>query len=98
MEQIEEQGKVLEGKYRKKQELSNKFNFDPGKKVDKLIDAIKKALNKKDKSDNGSGGGSRNKKGPSSKNDNSSDSESSGYSDDDTDDDKPSGKKKTSQN
>ncbi|CAG8504835.1 5619_t:CDS:1, partial [Racocetra fulgida] len=48
MELIEEQGKNLEAKYRKKQELSNKFNFDPGQKVNKLIDAIKKALDKKD--------------------------------------------------
>src|SRR5688572_24740409 len=29
---IEDNGKLLEGKYRKKQELSKKFNFDPSKK------------------------------------------------------------------
>ena len=41
---IEEKGKSLEEKYRKKQELSNKFNFDPSKKIGDLINSIKNAL------------------------------------------------------
>src|SRR5437763_7688666 len=49
---IEEKGKTLEEKYRKKQELSNKFNFDPSKRVNDLINSIKNAL-KTSNSDNG---------------------------------------------
>src|SRR4051812_22535403 len=41
---IEEDGKVLKEKYQKKQELSNKFNFDPSKKVNDLIEKMKKAI------------------------------------------------------
>ncbi|CAG8572178.1 896_t:CDS:2, partial [Ambispora gerdemannii] len=94
MELIEEQGKNLEAKYRKKQELSNKFNFDPGRKVNNLINAIKKALDKKDRSSGG--GGSRNPRTSRNPNnsDTSSDSESSNYSDTDDDNIKPSARKK----
>ncbi|CAG8447675.1 9241_t:CDS:2 [Cetraspora pellucida] len=94
MELIEEQGKNLESKYRKKQELSNKFNFDPGQKVNKLIDAIKKALDKKDRS--GNNGGGRGGSGMPSRNpnDDHSDVESSDYLDTDDDNVEPGAKKK----
>lgn len=79
---IEENGKKLEEKYRKKQELSNKFNFDPGKKVGNLIDAIKRAIDKKDKNGSRSSGSSRGNKNP----DNSDSEDSSGNESSDSDD------------
>lgn len=92
IEQIEDQGKVLQGKYQKKQELSNKFNFDPGKKVKNLIDAIKRALDKKDKKGSGNGGISRTPRNPnnSDSEDNSNDDENFNESDTDDDDDRSS--------
>jgi hypothetical protein len=91
MELIEGESKNLEGKMKKKQELSKKFNFDPGKKVKNLMDAIKKALDKKDKSGvDGGGGGSRSS--GTSHDPNNSDDES--YSDSDDNVNLPSAKSK----
>lgn len=54
---IEENGKILEGKYKKKQELANKFNFDPKKKINDLIESIKKAVERKNRKGSGGSGG-----------------------------------------
>ena len=70
---IEENGKALEGKYRKKQELSNKFNFNPSKKINDLIESIKRSIERKNKRNSGGNGG-RNSR--TNKNANSSDGES----------------------
>jgi hypothetical protein len=43
---IEEDGSLLQQKYEKKKGLSNRFNFDPTKKVRGIIDAMKKAIEK----------------------------------------------------
>ncbi|CAI2168090.1 10239_t:CDS:2, partial [Funneliformis geosporum] len=76
-----EDGLLLQQKYKKKQELANKFNFDPKKKVDNLIESMKKAIKKgKKKRTDGSGGG--NHKNPNSSDANSSDSEDDYSSDD----------------
>ncbi|CAG8805253.1 46272_t:CDS:2 [Gigaspora margarita] len=84
---IEEDGLLLQQRYKKKQELSNKFNFDPKKKVDDLIESMKKAIKKgKKKSPDGSGGGRQ--KEPSADNNSSSDESS-----DDDNINSPSGKK-----
>lgn len=80
---IEENGKVLEGKYRKKQELSKKFNFNPNKKINDLIESIKKAIERNQRSREP--GSKKDKKDKSSNNnlDSSSDSDSSDGDDND---------------
>jgi hypothetical protein len=80
---IEENGKVLEGKYRKKQELSKKFNFNPSKKINDLIESIKKAIERNNKK--GSGGSSGG--GRSGRNKNTSDTDNSDSEDDYSSDD-----------
>ncbi|CAI2186048.1 16282_t:CDS:2, partial [Funneliformis geosporum] len=92
IQSIEEDGLLLQQKYKKKQELANKFNFDPKKKVDNLIESMKKAIKKgKKKRTDGSGGG--NHKNPNSSDANSSDSEDD-YSSDDSNNGNGGGKLK----
>ena len=81
--QIEEDGLLLQQKYQKKKEISDKFKWDPKKKVDDLIEAMKKAINKtrKKKDPSGSGGGSHRNPNPSDTD--SSDSEDDYNSDND---------------
>jgi hypothetical protein len=90
---IEDDGKKLKANLKKQQELSNKFNFDPNKKVDDLIEAMKKSIEKggKDKgSGSGNGGGFGKNRNP-----NNSDSESDDdSSDNDSDDNNPRPDKK----
>ena len=50
---IEEDGKLLQQKYREHQEHSNKFRFEPGKYVGDLVEAMKRAIE-------GRGGNNRN--------------------------------------
>src|SRR5436309_6026420 len=77
---IEEDGLLLQQKYKKKQELSNKFNIDPKKKVDDLIEAMKKAIEKagKKKDPGGGGGGSHRNPNNSDTDTNSNDESSDG--------------------
>src|SRR5947199_8695171 len=49
--EIEEDGKLLQQKYREHQEHSNKFRFDPEKHVSGLIEAMKKAIERSNKGD-----------------------------------------------
>ncbi|CAG8649231.1 10005_t:CDS:2, partial [Ambispora gerdemannii] len=79
---IEEDGLLLQQKYQKKKELSDKFNFDPKKKVDDLIEAMKKAIERSRKKKGGGSGGGNGK--------NSDDTESSDSDDDSSDDDQNS--------
>jgi hypothetical protein len=102
LQEIEDNGKILEGKYRKKQELSSRFNFDPSRKVKSMLDAIKKALDKKDKKDGGNRP-SRSPKDPNSSNndDSSGDEESSdelNTDDEDSEGNSDNKKKKSPQN
>src|SRR5437763_8008885 len=70
---IEDDGKKLKANMKKQQELSNKFNFDPNKRIDDLINSIKEAI--ENSGGDGSGGGSgrngrnRNKKDDDDDND-----------------------------
>src|SRR4051812_44689262 len=57
LEEIEADGKLLQQKYEEHRQHSNKFRFDPAKKVQDLIEAMKKAIE-------GRGGGSGNIRGP----------------------------------
>ncbi|MCE8163125.1 MAG: hypothetical protein I3274_02805 [Candidatus Moeniiplasma glomeromycotorum] len=82
--QIDEDGLLLQQKYQKKKELSNKFNFDPKKKVDDLIKAMKKAIERNNKKPRGSGGGGGSGR---NRNPNNSESESSDSDDESSDDD-----------
>ncbi|WNE40170.1 MAG: Xanthine phosphoribosyltransferase [Mycoplasmataceae bacterium] len=75
MEAIEENSKVLEEKYRKKQELSKRFNFNPSKKVKRMLDTIKNVLDKKEKKTN------KHKEPKANKNPDDSNSESSDVED-----------------
>jgi len=60
--EIEEDGKLLQQKYREHQEHSNKFgHIDPSKYVSGLVEAMKRAIEKSDKSGNGGGGGNPNR-------------------------------------
>src|SRR5947209_5181099 len=82
IQSIEEDGLLLQQKYKKKQELSNKFNFDPKKKVDDLIESMKKAI-KKGKRKKPGGSGEGNHENPNSSDTESSDSEDEYNTDDD---------------
>ncbi|CAG8657837.1 9272_t:CDS:2, partial [Ambispora gerdemannii] len=79
---IEEDGLLLQQKYQKKKELSDKFNFDPKRKVDDLIEAMKKAIERGEKrKPDGSGGGGH--KEPNISDNDSSDSDNESSDDDD---------------
>src|SRR5438045_4028857 len=60
--EIEEDGKLLQQKYREHQEHSNKFgHIDPSKYVSGLVEEMKRAIEKSDKSGYGGGGGNPNR-------------------------------------
>lgn len=62
LQMIEEDGKKLKANLKKQQELSKKFNFDPNKRIDDLIKAIKDAIaGNSGGSGGGSGGSGRNR-------------------------------------
>src|SRR6185369_14463768 len=72
---IEDDGKKLKANMKKQQELSNKFNFDPNKRIDDLIESIKEAIeNSGGDGSGGSGGSGRNR----NKNDNDDDNDNNG--------------------
>src|SRR5437763_16990606 len=56
--EIEEDGKLLQQKYREHQEHSNKFKFDPEKHVSGLVEAMKRAIERSEKDGSGNGRGS----------------------------------------
>jgi len=58
---IEDDGKKLKANMKKRQELSNKFNFDPNKRIDDLIESIKQAIKNSGNKNKPSGSGGRNK-------------------------------------
>ena len=77
---IEEDGKKLKSNIKKQQELSNKFNFDPNKRIDDLIDSIKQAIKNSDRGGPGGGGRSgRNKNNNNNNNDDSEDDDEDSY-------------------
>jgi hypothetical protein len=59
---IEDDGKKLKGNLNKQQELSKKFNFDPGRRVDDLVKSMKEAIEGNRTSSLGSSGRRRVKK------------------------------------
>ncbi|CAJ0648568.1 6287_t:CDS:2, partial [Entrophospora sp. SA101] len=65
-------GKKLKANVKKQQELSNKFNFDPNKRIDDLIESIKQAIENNRGSGSGGSGSGRNR---NKKNDNDGDDE-----------------------
>ncbi|CAJ0648569.1 6288_t:CDS:2, partial [Entrophospora sp. SA101] len=69
---IEDDGKKLKANVKKQQELSNKFNFDPNKRIDDLIESIKQAIENNRGSGSGGSGSGRNR---NKKNDNDGDDE-----------------------
>jgi hypothetical protein len=73
LQAIEEDGKILKKNYEKQKELSNKFNFDPSKKVNDLIEKMKKAVERKNKSNQEN----------NSRDNNQSDSDDSDFDDED---------------
>lgn len=73
---IEDNGKILEEKYRKKQQFANKFNFDPKKKINDLIESIKKAVERKNKKDLGGSGKENSRRTNKNTNPHDSDDES----------------------
>jgi len=56
LQAIEEDGRILKKNYEKQKEISNKFNFDPNKKVNDLIEKMKRVIEKRNRSNSGSGG------------------------------------------
>jgi len=73
---IEDDGKKLKANMRKQQELSNKFNFDPNKRIDDLIKSIKEAI------ENNRGGNSRGGGGTSNRNRNNNEDDEDDNNDD----------------
>src|SRR5215210_7706208 len=73
---IEDDGKKLKANMKKQQELSNKFNFDPNKRIDDLVESIKEAIKNGGRDGSGGGGSGRNK----NKNDNDDDNDNNGGS------------------
>ncbi|CAG8754123.1 11460_t:CDS:2 [Gigaspora margarita] len=62
LQMIDEDGKKLKANLKKQQELSKKFNFDPNKRIDDLIKAIKDAIEgNSGGGGSGSGGSGRNR-------------------------------------
>ena len=53
---IEEDGQILKKNYEKQKEISNKFNFDPSKKANDLIEKMKRAIEKRNRRNSSSGG------------------------------------------
>lgn len=53
---IEEDGQILKKNYEKQKEISNKFNFDPSKKANDLIEKMKRAIEKRNRGNSSSGG------------------------------------------
>src|SRR5437660_1780002 len=68
---IEDDGKKLKANIKKQQELSKKFNYDPSKRIDDLINSIKEAI--KNSGGDGSGGGGDTGNRNKNKNDNDDD-------------------------
>ncbi|CAI2190747.1 2325_t:CDS:1, partial [Funneliformis geosporum] len=59
--EIEEDGKLLQQKYREHQEHSNKFRFNPEEYVSGLVEGMKKAIERNNPDGGGNGGGSPNR-------------------------------------
>ena len=62
LQMIEDDGKKLKKNLEKQKELSKKFNFDPGKRVDDLIKSMKEAIEGNRANNSGSNFSRRNKK------------------------------------
>src|SRR5437764_8739158 len=56
LQMIEEDGELLKQKYEEIQNLENKFNFDPAARVKSMVEEMKRAIEKSDKSSYGRGG------------------------------------------
>ncbi|CAI2192012.1 13375_t:CDS:2, partial [Funneliformis geosporum] len=61
LQMIEADGELLKQKYKERQTMENKFNFDPVKKVQDMVDAIRQAIERSNQGDGGNGGGSPNR-------------------------------------
>jgi len=70
IEEIENDGKLLQSKYEKRNELTNRFkHIDPSKHVSRLIERMKQAIESGNKSggrggSSGGSSGSRNRRNP----------------------------------
>ena len=84
---IEDDGKRLKTNMKRQQELSNKFNFDPNKKIDDLIESIKQAI-KNSGNKNKPSGSSGNNKNPTDPNVSDDDEDPNNDNDPDNDDNK----------
>lgn len=81
LQMIEEDGKRLKSNLKRQQELSNKFTFDPNKKVDDLIEAMKRAVERTGQKK--TPGGSGRNRNPNNPNPESSDDDDNGGDDND---------------
>jgi hypothetical protein len=61
LQMIEADGELLKQKYKERQTMENKFNFDPVKKVQDMVDAIRKAIERSNQGNGGNGGGNPNR-------------------------------------
>src|ERR1044071_91650 len=56
LQMIEEDGELLKQKYSEKQNLENKFNFDPTAKVRDMVEAMRQAIERSSRGGSGSSG------------------------------------------